>query len=74
MTTVNKLKDGIQDTFIKIGCNAEAVSAVLGNQVSSTPETRNPEPETRNSELESENRRPLTGNRNPQSGTRNPKL
>jgi len=32
MTTVNKLKDGIQDTFIKIGCNAEAVSAVLGNQ------------------------------------------
>ena len=32
MTTVNKLKDGIQETFVKIGCNAEAVSAVLGNQ------------------------------------------
>ena len=32
MSTVNELKHGIEDTFNRIGCNTEAVSAALGNQ------------------------------------------
>mmetsp|Transcript_18968 Transcript_18968/g.62385 ORF Transcript_18968/g.62385 Transcript_18968/m.62385 type:complete len:398 (-) Transcript_18968:1724-2917(-) len=32
MQTMNILKEGIQDTFNKIGCNAELVNAVMGNQ------------------------------------------
>jgi hypothetical protein len=32
MQTVNLLKQGIQLTFDKLGCNKEAVTAVLGNQ------------------------------------------
>ena len=32
MHTVNMLKQGIQLTFDKLGCNKEAVTAVLGNQ------------------------------------------
>lgn len=32
MHTVNLLKQGIQLTFDKLGCNKEAVTAVLGNQ------------------------------------------
>ena len=32
MSTVNELKKGIEDTFLRIGCNSEAVSAALGNE------------------------------------------
>ena len=32
MATVNELKKGIEDTFNRIGCNSEGVSAALGNQ------------------------------------------
>lgn len=32
MNTVNELKKGIEDTFNRIGCNSEAVSAALGNE------------------------------------------
>ena len=32
MSTVNELKKGIEDTFNRLGCNSEAVSAALGNQ------------------------------------------